>query len=202
MANANFSVRTICPCSFRELVEIAIEEVHSHGPAIKSLLKDHTVESVKPLARVNEDKWLDCGDWQGSALLFAMMCPALFDDHATGSILDVLTDHWDATWDLWATLLERGGQGQRSGEGPDNYRCNIVEALLGHVGVHHGGLRHVQIAWKWLKIFSSVDEVVPDPHTFFLSKSRLRTVAGELTPTGKPAKHCSRRVEELRSQNN
>ena len=33
-------------------------------------------ESVKALSH----KWLDCGEWNGSALLFALMCPHIFDD--------------------------------------------------------------------------------------------------------------------------
>ena len=108
-----------------------------------SLTHHQSQHDVKHLT--HEGDYDDKGNYAGSIVMMAL----LFADEALGcrSILPLLDGHGGRA----AVLQEWGQEHQRSGVGQDNYRTNLLEALLQCMG--RDG-RNLQRAWRMMRKYS------------------------------------------------
>ena len=86
----------------------------------------------------HQEKYEDCMNLPGSALMLGMLAPRSFGIEAEG--LEI--------WYADSMMHENFGGYQGSGKGADNRRNNVVEALLNDKHVDATVKQKLQIAWK------------------------------------------------------
>ena len=131
----------------------AAEEVwnYHHRIGFPHDLTHHcSMDSVKPLSHTGN--YDDKGNWCGSILMMSL----LFHSEALGceSLLPLLNQNGDRE----PTLKEWGAEYQKSGQGVDNYRTNLLEAMMGYMG-REG--RSLQTAWRMIRKYSSMHAEQP-----------------------------------------
>ena len=125
----------------------------------KAITHHTSADSIKPLAwGTDEDSYDDYGNYNGSLLMLMMLFPAEYqlnwrEECDPAPVVDFVDQSWagDRKW----VLHEEGKYGQKSGEGQNNYRTNLLEALLSDMRASGYYGTHIQELWKQIGIYNA-----------------------------------------------
>ena len=121
--------------TLRGLVQMSLEELwQAHvDNRISSRISHHAgSEAIKAVAHIGEHRYYDYGNFPGSLVMLMLLFPEKFlpANEATISLLPVANGQGDRA----DVLRNEGPMEQSSGTGQNNYRTNLLEALLDHLG--------------------------------------------------------------------
>ena len=116
-----------------------LEAAFNEGRVSHNLRNHRSAEAAKILVHRSEE-YEDQGNYYGSVLMYALLFPAKFQIQHRFSLLDALNGAGDRK-----EVLEHVGMvSQKSGKAQHNYRVNLLEALLGELGLY---AKHTQKLW-------------------------------------------------------
>lgn len=122
---------TISMPTIAELCQKALEELANCG--IPDPIKNHrSMEAARFLSHSGVYNYEDHGNYTGSLVMLLLFhCDVPVSGRfGTFRLLEKLNGHGDRAEDM----IRPGQPIQHSGKGPNNYRTNLLEALLGHLG--------------------------------------------------------------------
>ena len=130
--------------TLRDLVQMSLEELWQAqlGNRISDQIRNHTNQNaIRPLSRIGF--YTDCGNYAGSLVMLMLLFPEdfLHRGEATISALPLVNGAGDRA----DVLRVEGKWSQRSGIGQNNYRTNLLEAILGELGDE---VRYTQKLWE------------------------------------------------------
>ena len=131
--------------TIRDLLQMSQEELwQAHlGKKISDSIRNHkSQDTIKPLALLGF--YTDCGNYAGSLVMFMLLFPEEFGV-SIQSILPLV----DGAGDRADVLRHEGNLVQKSGRGVNNYRTNLLEAILGELGDE---VRYTQKLWEYVAI--------------------------------------------------
>ena len=140
--------------TIRDLLQISLEELRlAHlGNRISDRIRNHTSQdTIKPLTFLGF--YTDCGNYAGSLVMLMLLFPEEFlpGGVSTQSILPLV----DGAGDRANVLHNEGKFMQKSGRGVNNYRTNLLEAILGELGDE---VRYTQKLWEHVAVHCLEDE--------------------------------------------
>ena len=131
--------------TIQELLLMSQEELWQahNGNKISDRIRNHKSQhTIKPLALIGF--YTDCGNFAGSLVMLMLLFPEEFGV-SMQSILPLV----DGEGDRADVLRYEGNPVQKSGRGANNYRTNLLEALIGQLGDE---LRNTQKLWEYVAI--------------------------------------------------
>ena len=134
--------------TIRDLLQMSLEELRlAHlGNRISDRIRNHTSQdTIKPLTFLGF--YTDCGNYAGSLVMLMLLFPEEFlpGGVSTRSVLPLV----DGAGDRADVLRHEGNLVQKSGRGVNNYRTNLLEAMLGQLGDE---VRNTQKLWEYVAI--------------------------------------------------
>ena len=132
------------------LADQSLEELQVAGDRglVSDAIRNHSgQESIKPHALVGS--YDDHGNFAGSMVMLMMLFPSEFIPDYPETLFSALSIV-DETGTKAEVLRFVGGCNQKSGKGQNNYRTNLLEALLGELG---SCCRHLQLLWVHVGIY-------------------------------------------------
>ena len=148
--------------TMKEAFDQSAEEIrvfhHLHG--FPRHLTHHTGRDVPRVMSLDPTlhDYNDQGNWTGSVLMYAL----LFEYD--------LINIFDQTGERASVYSYWGSEFQKSGKGPDNDRTNLLEAILGCMGIQHGA--KTQFAWNLVRRYALRHDL---PREQFLRKALYDT---------------------------
>ena len=130
--------------TLRDLVQMSLEELwQAHlGNRISDQIRNHTNQNtIRPLSHIGF--YTDCGNYAGSLVMLVLLFPQdfLHQGQSTFSALPLVNGAGDRA----DVLRFEGKWSQRSGIGQNNYRTNLLEAILGVLGDE---AQYTQVLWE------------------------------------------------------
>ena len=116
--------------TIRDLLQMSQEELwqaHLDKKISDSIRNHKSQDTIKPLALIGF--YTDCGNFAGSLVMFMLLFPEEFGV-SIQSILPLV----DGAGDRADVLRHEGNLVQKSGRGVNNYRTNLLEALIIELG--------------------------------------------------------------------
>ena len=137
--------------TLRGLVESSLREIRQAyvGEKISSRISNHAgAAAIKEVVQDGEHRYDDYGNFAGSLVMLMLLFPEEFlpADEVRISLLPVV----NGKGDRGEVLRNEGQKEQESRKGQNNYRTNLLEALLDNLG---GEAQHTQELWKHVAIW-------------------------------------------------
>ncbi len=140
--------------TIKELMGMALDELKRAVDLslISVAIRNHTSDkSVKPLSHKDYD---DYDNFSGSLVMLMLLFPNEFLPPQE-QVLFSLLPHVNGAGDRAAVLRYEGMPHQKSGKGQNNYRTNLLEAIIGDIG--RNSARYTQLLWMHVKLFCLED---------------------------------------------
>ena len=138
-----------------------ILDVWHQGLIPKEITHHTSTDHMKAIAAPEpDDEYAGYMNWYGSVLMLMLLFPSNYLGHDSDPLLKV----FDPMGGRGRPLRTLGPRKQRSGKGSNNYRANILEALLRSVGQER--LRYTQIAWERLCTIGAYSSGIDDQEEF------------------------------------
>ena len=142
--------------SLRDLVQMSMEELwqaHDRKQIPSQISNCPSQTAAKALS--HEGFYQDYGNYAGSVVMFMLLFPGDFLDpnDASLSVLPL----FNGAGDREEVLREEGKRVQKSGTAQNNYRTNLLEAILGALGEK---AKYTQLLWECVCIRCIEDEKI------------------------------------------
>ena len=142
---------------FADLVSLALEEFARNvgeGRIPRALTHHPSADSVKPLAHEEYD---DRGNWTGSVVMLLLLFPDTYvpDKFQTHINVPPAMLWLNGAGDREPVLRNVGMPKQPSGKKQDNYRTNLLEAIIGNLDKDYPGCdyaRHLKALWTHVSV--------------------------------------------------
>ena len=143
--------------SFLVLLEWTLQELADNvgtGRIPLQLTHHSSADSVKSLAM---EDLCDHGNWTGSVVMLLLLFPETYVPSEQFRLMNTLPAIlWlDGAGDRESVLRNVGMDWQISGKGQNNYRTNLLEALIGHLDKNYPGCnyaRYLKALWHHVSI--------------------------------------------------
>ena len=142
--------------TLRGLVQMSLQELRQAyvGNRISCQISNHAgAEAIKEVVQDGQQRYDDYGNFAGSLVMLMLLFPEEFlpGGVSTRSVLPLV----DGAGDRADVLRCEGKLVQKSGRGVNNYRTNLLEAILGELGDE---MRYTQKLWQYVAVRCLEDE--------------------------------------------
>ena len=137
--------------TLRGLVESSLREIRQAyvGKKISCRISNHAgAAAIKEVVQDGKQRYVDYGNFAGSLVMLMLLFPKTYQLAGEGSSILPAVDEKGTRAEV---LRYEGLKDQESGKGQNNYRTNLLEALLDNL---YGEAQDTQELWKLVAIWT------------------------------------------------
>ena len=137
--------------TLRDLAQRSLRELRQAyvGKKISCQISNHAgAEAIKAVVQDGQQRYDDYGNFAGSLVMLMLLYPKTFQLAEDGNSLLPVVDGKGTRAEV---LRNEGLKDQESGKGQNNYRTNLLEALLDNL---YGEAQDTQKLWKLVAIWT------------------------------------------------
>ena len=138
-----------------DLVQRSLQELRQayKSNKIPEEIKNHAgADAIKVVVQFGKHGYTDYGNFPGSLVMLMLLFPQNFGLAKETDALLPMVDEQDSKAEI---LQNEGSKKQKSGTGQNNYRTNLLEAILDHLTTE---ARNTQELWMHVGILCEEDE--------------------------------------------